>query len=862
MKGKAKTSAFWASSALVFFMAACAGNKPAEPALNAPLETPAVIPLDNSKLKGQPFHNITLEASLKPFKKNDPAYIRQVAAELFYQWHSLLRHADTVSVMLWTADGSEILDYKGDMRQPLEWARYMGNPNTVHEVGSGPKELSLHERAYLYMENPPEFTYGDLKFIIQTLKETGRSITGKPIRVGATFDPGPEFAKSEFKYKKHPEILGGNAMGHKTFVSSYSVLQADKEAYAGFPKGIPDNTPFGTFFGRQSQHFLKDLGYDYIWFSNGFGFGVEAWSSTGALFTGQGFEPEKLPDIRSKIINFWDLFRQECPDFRIETRGTNLSTGSDLARDGVDLRAIYKGKYNLLPPPNSPWAALDGDFGLEMVGYMSRMAELPDERFIFRYYTHDPWWINSPWLDRYGSEPHDIYLPMSVSRMNRKGEVRLPTHLNFLTIDNTYGDMPTQVPDEVTPHILKARYHAPTAPGPLVWVYPFDEYHDWAYKQQDRLPEIYYGDWLIRQAINNGFPLNTVISTRSFPSALENKPDRFKESVLVTIVPESGSPFEASLIQFVENGGKLLIYGPADHAGSAFLELLNLHNSAALEGELEVVSRLANDQLEKKYPNKILHNSLFSGGGIRTKVKVANDAHTRVLARMKRGNDERDVVWVREKPVWKGGKIAYVRGTNSSTFTGGKLLTPDDPTKYFVGPLYLRYVLREFGLDYGVQKQDPAITSPVLSVSRSTNGFFFSGYVPNTTVKHRFRFDQGAPLLNGFETKLENGYSTYSLPTAWHRECRVFVEQQEGIVSSKEVHSGEKGISRRLRVTGLNNATVRVYPGEEVTEQMFQVHLNTGYPYKTGHYAFKQGDAKHGKHFVIENVTGNIIVSW
>ena len=111
----------------------------------------------------------------------------------------------------------------------------------------------------------------------------------------------------------------------------------------------------------------------------------------------------------------------------------------------------------------------------------------------------------------------------------------------------------------------------PTAPGPLVWVYPFDEYHDWAYTQKERLPEIYYGDWLIRQAINNGFPLNTIISTTSFQSAIKDKPALFNESVLVSIVPPPESPLEKALIGYVENGGKLLVYGPADHAGKAFI---------------------------------------------------------------------------------------------------------------------------------------------------------------------------------------------------------------------------------------------------------------------------------------------------
>jgi hypothetical protein len=738
----------------------------------------------------------------------------------------------------------------------------MGNPNTEHEVGALPKNLSLHERAYLYMENPPDFTYADLKFIITTLKETGKEMTGKPIRVGATFDPGPEFAKSDFKYKRHTEILGGNAMGHKSFVSCYATLNADTISYAGFPKGIPANTPFGSFFGRQSQHFLKDLGYDYIWFSNGFGFGVEGWNATGAIFNGKGFASEKLADTRAKISEFWTLFRKECPGFRIETRGTNLSAGTDLARDGVDLKHIYGSGYNLLPPPNSPWAALDGDFGLEMTGYMSRMAELPDDRYIFRYYTHDPWWVNSPWLDRYGSEPHDIYLPMAVARINAAGKVMLPSHLNFLTIDNTYGDMPAQVPDEVIPHILKARYDAPTAAGPLVWVYPFDEYHQWAYNEPQRLPEIYYGDWLIRQAINNGFPLNTIVSTKSFQTIFPGKAAIFKESVLLSIVPPAGSALERKLIDFVEGGGRLMVYGPADHAGEDFRKLLNLKNEESFEGEFSINYISTLDSIKMNSPGTIRHQSLFSGGGVRTTIADNGDKHTKLLSQMKQGGTNRDVVWVRQLPGWKGGKVAYLRGTNSSTFTGGKLLTPDDPAKFFTGPLLLRYVLKEFGIEYGVSKEDASIKNPILTISRSDNAYFFSGYVPNTTVGQRFKLPAGAPLLNGLQTKLVNGYSTYQLPTAWHREARVFVEQQDGIVSCKEGHSGQKDISRRLHVSGLKDAAVKIYPPENISAETLQVFLNAGYPYRKGQIKVKSGNPLLGKHFVLENVTGDLTIAW
>ena len=723
---------------------------------------------DSAFLSGKPFRNVTLEMSLKPFKKNDEQYIRGICREMFTQSAPLVRHADQVSVMLWTADGSEILSYTGDLDQRLEWARYLGNPNSGRPVGSEPDApLSIHRRDFLYMEHPPEYTFRDLRFIVQCLKEEGHRITGKPVRIGATFDPGPEFARSEFKYEKHPEICMSATMGHKSFVCCYAVLHQDDSAYAGFPNGIPEGTPFGTFFGRQSQHFLTDLGYDYIWFSNGLGFGLETWSSTGAIFTGKGFNREKLFDTRQKIVAFWKLFRQECPDFRIETRGTNLATGIDLAKDGVDLREIYRGGFNLLPPPNSPWAALDGDFGLELTGYLSRMAELPGEEYLFRFYTHDPWWINSPWLDRYGREPHDIYLPLACARVNHAGKVMLPTHLNLLTVDNSFGNMPAQVPTEVIPHILTGRRDAPDAPGPFVWVYPFDEYHDWAYQDQDRLSEIFSGDWVIRQAINDGFPLNTVVSTTAFVDAQQQHPGLFRGSVLVSIVPGAGSGVESALIRFVQQGGRLLIYGPLEHAGPAFLELLNLQVAKPLEGVFEISDLVTGDTFTQvQNPVRIRHLSLVNGGGVECVVHDRGDEATRVLATMKQEGTTRDVLVARSRPEWQGGKVVYFRGTNSNRYTGGRLLTPDDPEEFFQGPLLMRYALSEFGYTFLQTKLRPKIKNPVICVARHNNGYYFSGYTPDTTVKQRFHFPQGAPLLLGYETMLEHSCTTYFMRAA------------------------------------------------------------------------------------------------
>ncbi|WP_298647259.1 hypothetical protein [uncultured Proteiniphilum sp.] len=804
------------------------------------------------------FNNITLEMSLKPFKKNDQEYIRDVCRKAFRQWQPLLQHADTVSVMLWTSDGSEILDYSGDMNQELEWAKYIGNPNAPHPVNSGPRSLTLHDRAYTYIEQPPVFTYGDLKFIVRTIREEGVKLTGKPIRVGATFDPGPEFAVSSFKYERHPEVCMANTMGTKSFVVCYATLNADNYPYAAYPEGIPQGTLFGTFLGKQSTAFLGDLGFDYLWLSNGFGFGMETWNTIGAIFDGQVFHGEKMEDIRSKILLFWTSFREGCPDFRVETRGTNLSTGIDLARDGVDLKSIYEGNFNILPPPNSPWAALDGDFGLELTGFMSRMAELPDDRYLFRFYTHDPWWANSPWLDRYGRESHDIYMPMSVSRIDSKGKVKLPTHLNFLSIDDSYGNMPDQVPNEVIPHILQARKNSPDAAGPVVWVYPFDEYHRYAFKESERLEEIFYGDWFIRQAINEGFPVNTVVSTTNLTTLMKQGNKVLDASVLVTIVPDAGSDMEKQLMDFIKKGGKVMLYGPAGHASNEFLDFMNIRLVEALSGTFNLEISVKTDHVQ--LAGQIRHDARMSGGGVETVLdKPGKD--TKVLASVVQDNQRRDVVVLREDPAWNGGSVCYVRGTNSATYTGSMLLSNDDPDEWFIGGSLMRYALSELGYAIFFSKDEAALRNPVNCISRQGNGFYFAGYVPNQTVEQQFRFPQGVPVFTGTETRLKNGFSTYRFPKSWNKECRVFVEQDDGIVACREMAPVEFNVSRKIGITGLNNATVRVYP-ENDGKYYKAMPQNNHYPAEEIILESKKGNDFEGNYYEYKNITGELVITW
>jgi hypothetical protein len=683
--------------------------------------------------------------------------------------------------------------------------------------------------------------------------------------VGATFDPGPEFARSTFKYERHPEISQGNAMGKGTFVSCYALLHEDKTAYAAYPNGIPEGTPFSVFFGKQSQRFLGDLGFDYLWLSNGFGYGLEPWNVTGDVFDGKTFDTGRISEVSEKILGFWKGFREGCPGYPLETRGTNLSTGMDLSGDGVSLRDIYRGGFNLEPPPNSPWAALNGDYGLEMVGYMSRIAELPGESYPFRFYTHDPWWLNSPWLDRYGREPHDIYLPMSVARIDSTGMVRQPTSIEFLTIDDSFGNMPEQVPNEVIPHVLAARADAPDAPGPIVWVCPFDEYHDMTFAAEPRVGEVFFGDWFMRQAVNMGFPANTIISTGNLLRVLSANPTRFDQSILVSIVPDAGAELEKALLQFVGSGGRVLLYGPLDHASKTLLTALNVTLADPMRGEMAVDLRVNIDTISGgSYPATTKHDPLMCAGGIRATLRNADDAATQVYAAVSQGESRRVVALARTQPGEKQGTLAWVRGTNSNFFReGAQLLLQDDPDKLFAAENLMRLMLHAFGYDFAVTKDRAGVKAPLVCVARHKNGFFFSGYNADTLADLGLRFPQGAPVLIGYETRLVNGRSTYTMPRAWHRECRIFVDgQREGALSCVEQHSGQYGVTRRIRVTGLMNATVRIYAPPDVTPETIRCHINAGYPYKEGRITPAVGEARLGSPFELRNVTGSLVVAW
>lgn len=810
------------------------------------------------------WRRITLEMSLKGVWGRGEEGVAEVCERLFRQWSPLIHESSAIGLLLWVGDGSEILDWQGDFDAPMEWARYIGSANPHKPAPNDPEKKALHSRTYLFSENPPLLTGRKLRKLVTVLRAEFQRLSGKETKVGVTFDPGGEFASSEFKYRRHPEIChGGSAgQGERRFVTCYAKLAADERAYAGFPEGIPQDMPFGTFLGRQSRLFLRDMGLDYIWFSNGFGFGMEPWRIRGPLFDGKTFHPDLAGRVADSIFGFWEEFRAECPDFPVEVRGTNLTVGTDLATDAVPYQSLLAGGFGFSAPPNSPWAAIDGDFGVELAGYLSRIAELPSDAvgFPFRFYTHDPWWMNSPWLDRYERWPHDIFLPMSVGRLDENGECQSADVLEFLSVDDSLGRTPDEVPTEVIPCIRQGVERRPDRAGPLLWVYPFNEYHAWMFGQSPSPEAVFCGDWFVRNAINCGLPLNTVISSRIFNhlSARGGSSRVPRDSILLSVVPPADTNLEESLLSHAREGGGVLLYGPLKGASPALLDLLGIGFAPPLSGELEL--RLLNADMPGGIggTTTIHHRPELCGGGIEAFWTGSREAIP--LAVVSDGETERVMACIGSASEIFAGRIAWVRGSNPFSYAEEQHLPRyDNPQAPLDASSLFPYVLAQFGWETAPANPTGVDKSPVVAISRHNNAFIFSGYTRNTNVELRLRSPFGAPLLHRWETQLRGGASHYRMPRGWQEESRVFIEGQlEGDLSCRLEHSGAIGVSDRICISGLNGATVHFFPPEDSGQIAFLVN-----PVRP----FLQGDFRDPvritqNHWCLPDITGSLLISW
>ncbi|MBR6765873.1 MAG: hypothetical protein IKM06_05235, partial [Clostridia bacterium] len=328
-------------------------------------------------------------------------------------------------------------------------------------------------------------------------------------------------------------------------------------------------------------------------------------------------------------------------------------------------------------------------------------CEIPENDYMFRYYLHDIWWMNSPWYDRYEENPYDIYIPMALSRIDEAGKTQSPTMMNILAIDNSFGNMPENCVNEVIPHFLKAEKNAPDEPAPLVLVYPVREYTT---DKGEMLSEMYFGDGFIQKALNSGFPIASAVSADIFKN---HSLEIYKRSVLVVPAGIRDASVLNKLKELADNNGKIIVYGSKERLD-----------------EITFACKKAD----------------------------------------------------------------------------------------IFGPVgQLAEAFEEFGWSVRFKKAGEDAPLPALTFSRSNNALYVSAYNRNTLTETYLKTPLGAPILNGCDTRLVDGYAVYTFGRTEHRECRVFVKQKSGIVRSRERAPVNRKYRRKIQITGLEDAEVFLF---------------------------------------------------
>lgn len=737
------------------------------------------------------WRDVMLEVSFKAFLRKDNPGAEAVAKTIFEQYRELWSNAENIRILLWVGDGSEILEFREDAEFEFDWCRYTGIisalPNPELEAADPEGRYAFTGKEFEADTQPCTIAF--LRSVIDTLKRIGKAVSGREILVGDAFDPGPEFTISEFKTKHHPECCRGSyGEGLRKIVSCAAKLNRDDRPYAAFPNGIPDGISFGKFLGRQLNAFRKAVGLDFIWFSNGFGFGNHPWMLEGDLFDGRRFDVARAETVSREILEFWHDFRAEC-DIPLRVRGTNFGTGIDLAGDAVPLREIYRNAALEAPPVNSPWAAINRDIGMELSGWMAHLAGWSGPDFLFRFYLHDPWFHSSPWQDRYEREPYDIYLPLAVAKLRGGKLAESARSVSILTVDNCRGELPPDCPGEVIPHLNRARSQAPDEAGPLVWVYPFGACNDGNGKSPEKAEKNLFGDLFIRAAINCGLPLNTVVAAEESDALPPHR-------VAVSPVPEPDSEWESRLLEYAEQGGAVLLYGPLDAGGRRLNRLLGIEPGEPLAGEF----RLETLPPITEPAGTFRHEPVVSGGGL------AETGGNRILARAVRGEVQRTFAAEAE---YGAGRIVWLRGSlekyhpyylDEFSFEG------NTPQPYECASLAVS-LLKRFGWEIEYRRADRVCRPPVMTIHYHRNAMYFTGCNFSTPTEQVLSTPWGAPVPTGCDAEIGNGKACCRHPRSWCRECRIFVRQQaESTLFCRESDSPIRGQERYFKLYNLKDA--------------------------------------------------------
>lgn len=787
-----------------------------------------------------PLGRLTLEVSLKPFRDVTDPELKAVCEALCGQWQHLAARADELGIQLFIGDGDEVFQWRGKLEDPVNWCNTTGCSNMPHGYN-----FVHRQAAEPYRNDPPEWTYADLKRLVAKLKETVGSWFGRKVHVGTIIDAGAEFVESDFKFRDHPEVMkNGKDLGltgiFGAFMDCTARLRPDGYAYAAFPEGIPERgVSFGEFLGRQYRSLSQAVGFDYVWFSNGLGFTYTPWESKGELFDEERFHYAKFEKNNEATLGFWKDFTLHSGGMPIGLRGTNQSVGFDLSVFGVSMKDVYESAPICVTPPNPPWGNINP--GLEMTVHLSRIAKTPTGRFGMRFYNNDPWFHAEPWFGYYAEEGYDILMPSKVTRLGADGRVENPVDLNIFTVDDDLGVMNPDQSLDVSVRFNRALCTLPDAPGAVTWIYPFDELDRLAKEKPKLLHTAYFHDMFVRDIVNQGFPLNTVAASETFINLVREQAPVLRDTILLAMVPEAGSALSEALLAAVAAGCRVLLYGPLDRADPKLTRWLGVElMNAALEGPLELTTAPGVHRFKEEAD--FHHRALTSGGGIRE--RWADPLKSEQVLEISAGGERRAYALMSREP---GIELAWIRG---SVGLIRNVLHTD-----FAEAHHIHALLARFGYRIRNRYAEPGRRSVVQFISRREGGYRVTGHKPDETTVAEYAFPEGAPLFLNTEAVVEQGFASYSLARTFDYELRVFVRQQErAVLCCKEEQIVSYIYKRACSIRGLKEAEVYFLPpaGTAMDRLIFR-NLSDG-TILTGTF--------DGRGYMVPGVSGVLEIMW
>ena len=170
---------------------------------------------------------------------------------------------------------------------------------------------------------------------------------------------------------------------------------------------------------------------------------------------------------------------------------------------------------------------------------------------------------------------------------------------------------------------------------------------------------------------------------------------------------------------------------------------------------------------------------------------------------------------------------------------------------------HLREALSAWGYEISFAKKEAGIKPPTIGIVRHDNGLFFSVYNANTTTDTHLKFPFGAPILCGAEAEMTDGRSSYRFSRGEHRECRVFVEQNNGVISCHEAPPVNTRFRRAIKIMGLRDATVCLFP-EKGCESAVSIAKSTSRTPEFDSRFTAVHDEKYGTYLKGEHIDGTI----